>query len=212
MSRKIVVAIEKGGTAKTKTAIELVAALHQKGLRVLLIDLDPQADATKSFGFNPSDLEFTINHLFTRRDVEPEQAVIKTPIGMDLLPSHKDLRGTEAGMARTQVGMLRGIISPLEKSYDMMVIDTPHSGAYLPVLALAVANDVVIPMQTHYEAFEKIPELLLQVEQVRSGLNPELRVDGILPVLVHPRNSIDRAILEQVKDIYPHLLYPMRVD
>ena len=212
MSRKIVVAIEKGGTAKTKTAIELAAALHKQGSRVLLIDLDPQADATKSLGFNPGDLAFNINQLFTRRDVEPEQVVLTTSWGIDLLPSHRDLRTTEAGMKHTQVGLLRSILVPLEPRYDHIVIDTPHSGAYLPILALAVATDVVIPMQPHYEAFEKIPELLLQVEQIRLGLNPDIRVDGILPVLVHPRNSVDRAILDQVKETYPNLLYPMRVD
>jgi chromosome partitioning protein len=212
MARTIVVAIGKGGTAKTKTATELSAALFSKGAKVLLVDLDSQADATKSLGYSPTTLPYTINDLFLRRDLEPYQVVIHTPLGIDLLPSHKDLWSTEAGLKQTQVGMLRSILSPLEDQYNVVVIDTPHSGPWLPVMALSVANDVVIPMQTLYEAYEKLPEILTQVAQVKMGLNPEIRIDGVLPVMVHPRHSIDKAILELVEKDYPNLLYPMKVD
>src|SRR5207248_7877775 len=101
---------------------------------------------------------------------------------------------------------------PFRGTYNVIVIDTPHSGPWLPVMALSVSNDVVIPMQTLYEAYEKLPELLTQVAQVRLGLNPGIRVDGVLPVMVHPRHTIDKAILELVESDYPNLLYPMQVD
>jgi chromosome partitioning protein len=128
------------------------------------------------------------------------------------VPSHPDLASTEAGMKATQIGMLRGLLEPLDAAFDVIVIDTPPSESYLTVNALAAANEVIIPLQAHYLAMQGLAQALTQVEQVQRGLNPTLRVAGILPVMVNARTKISRLVLDEVGRTYPQLLYPMSID
>ncbi len=212
MAKKIVVTLRKGGSGKTTTAINLAMALHRLGARTLLIDLDPQANATLAVGIDPSGLAKHVDHLFTTIDTRPEDVIVRAPFGLPLLPSHPDLSRTEAGMKATQVGMLRGLLEPLEAAYDVVVIDTPPSESYLTVNALVAADEVIIPLQAHYLAMQGLAQALTQVEQVQRGLNPRLRIAGILPVMVNPRTRISRLVLEEVGRNYPQFLYPIRVD
>jgi chromosome partitioning protein len=145
MARKIVVTLRKGGSGKTTTAINLATALHGLGRRTLLIDLDPQANATLAVGIDPTALQKHVEHLFTTLDTQPEDVIVRAPFGLPVLPSHPDLSRTEAGMKATQVGMLRGLLEPLEAAYDVVVIDTPPSESYLTVNALVAADEVIIP-------------------------------------------------------------------
>src|SRR5215210_3051432 len=208
MARKIAVTLRKGGSGKTTTAINLASALHQLGDRALLIDLDPQANATLAVGIDPLTLTKHVDHLFTRIDTEPREVVTQAPFGLPVLPSHPDLARTEAGMKATQVGMLRGLLEALEASYDVIIIDTPPSESALTVNALAAADEVVIPLQAHYLALQGLAQALEQIQQVRDELNPRLAVAGILPTLVNMRTSLGRAVLEEVRRHYPALLYP----
>lgn len=212
MARKIAVTLRKGGSGKTTTAINVATALHQHGARVLLIDLDPQANATLAVGIDPLALTAHVDHLFTRIDTEPQDVVTHTLFGLPVLPSHPDLAQTEAGMKATQVGMLRGILEALEPKFDVIVIDTPPSESYLTVNALAAADEVIIPLQAHYLAMQGLAQALTQVEQVKRGLNPKLHVAGILPVMVNARTKISRLVLEEVARNYPELLYPISID
>jgi chromosome partitioning protein len=212
VARKIAVTLRKGGSGKTTTAINLATALYQHGRRVLLLDLDPQANATLAVGIDPLCLTKHVDHLFTTLDTDPADVVTETPFGLPVLPAHPDLSRTEAGMKATQVGMLRGVLEPLEASYDVIVIDTPPSESYLTVNALAAADEVIIPLQAHYLAMQGLAQALTQVEQVKRGLNPKLRVAGILPVMVNARTRISRLVLEEVGRTYPELLYPIAID
>jgi chromosome partitioning protein len=212
MAKKIAITLRKGGSGKTTTAVNLATALQLKGKRTLLIDLDPQANATLSVGIDPTTLSKHINHLFTSIDTQPQEVIIKTSFGLDLLPSHPDLAQTEAGMKATQVGVLRGLIDPLESSYDFIVIDTPPSESFLAVNALVSADIVVIPLQAHYLALQGLAQALTQIEQVKNGLNPNLKIAGILATLVNQRTNISKAVLDEVKANYPSLLYPFSVD
>jgi chromosome partitioning protein len=212
MARKIAVTLRKGGSGKTTTAINLATALHQRGDRVLLLDLDPQANATLAVGIDPLALTKHVDQLFTTIDTDPSDVITPAPFGLPVLPAHPDLARTEAGMKATQVGMLRGLLEPLESRYDIIVIDTPPSESYLTVNALAAADEVIIPLQAHYLAMQGLAQALTQVEQVRRGLNPRLRVAGILPVMVNARTKISRLVLEEVAQTYPELLYPISID
>ena len=212
MARKIAVTLRKGGSGKTTTAINLATALHQRDHRILLIDLDPQANATLAVGIDPLTLTKHVDHLFTRIDTAAQEVVTHTTFGLPVLPSHPDLARTEAGMKATQVGMLRGLLEDLESSYDVIIIDTPPSESYLTVNALATADDVIIPLQAHYLAMQGLTQALTQVDQVKRGLNPKLRVAGILPVMVNARTKISRLVLEEVARSYPELLYPISID
>lgn len=212
MAKKIAVTLRKGGSGKTTTAVNLAAALHKKGKRTLLIDLDPQANATLSVGIDPTNLAKSINSLLTTIDVKPEDALYETTFGLHILPSHPDLAQTEAGMKATQVGVLRGVIEPLEKYYDYIIIDTPPSEGYLTVNALAVVDEVLIPLQAHFLALQGLAQALLQIEQVKNGLNPKLKITGILPTLVNQRTNISKAVIDEVRKNYPELLLPIEID
>ena len=212
MARIIAITIRKGGTGKTTTAVNLATALTLKGKKVLLIDLDSQANATISLGIDPNTLTKHINTLFTDINTKTEEAIIKTDFGLYLLPSHPDLADTEAGMRATQIGLLKGLLEPLDDSFDYIVIDTPPSESYLTVNALAVADEVLIPLQAHYLALKGLQDVLDEVDQVRHGLNPKLKVCGILPTMVNPRTNIGKTIIEEVKNKYGDLLYPLKVD
>ncbi len=212
MARKIAVTLRKGGSGKTTTAVNLATALHQFGKRVLLVDLDPQANATLSVGIDPTTLPLNINHLFTTIDTAPADVIATTDFGLALLPSHPDLAATESGMKATQVGLLRGRLEPLEDDYDIIVMDTAPSESYLAVNALAAADEVIIPLQAHYLALQGLAQALTQVEQVRNGLNPRLKVAGILPTLVNARTNISRAVLDEVRRNHAPMLYPFGID
>src|SRR5664280_745305 len=132
MAEKYVVTLRKGGCGKTTTAVNLAACLQLAGKRTLLVDLDPQANATISVGINPLDLKLSINDLFTSIDVQPLDVILTTSYGLSVLPSHPDLAKTEAGMQATQVGMLRGMLGPVEDQYDS--VSYTHLRAHETVL------------------------------------------------------------------------------
>jgi chromosome partitioning protein len=212
MARKIVITLRKGGSGKTTTAINLAAALHASGQRTLLLDLDPQANATLAVGLDPLALTRHVNHLFTTIDTAASTVIATTAFGLPVVPSHPDLASTEAGMKATQIGMLRGLLEPLDAAFDVIVIDTPPSESYLTVNALAAADEVIIPLQAHYLAMQGLAQALTQVEQVQRGLNPALRVAGILPVMVNARTKISRLVLDEVGRTYSQILYPISID
>ena len=212
MAHKIVVAIRKGGSGKTTTAVNLATALHLKGKRVLLIDLDPQANATLAVGIDPMSLSKNISHLFTTIDTAPEDIITLSPFGLPVLPSHPDLGPTESGMKATQVGMLRGLLQPLEQRFEIIVIDTPPSESYLTVNALAATDEVVIPLEAHFLAMQGLAQALTQISQVRTGLNPAIRIAGVLPTKVNARTNISKLVLDEARSTYPDLMYTMSID
>lgn len=216
MARVIAVRIKKGGGNKSTAAINLATSLHvkgkTKGLKVLLVDLDPQANATLAVGIDPKALKRNINHLFTDLSVNPKDVIVKTSFGLDILPSHPDLSNTESGMQATQLGVVRSLLEPLEKLYDFIILDTPPAKSYLAVSAVVSADEVLLPLQVHYLALQGLGETLDEIEQIRNGLNPKLKVAGVLPVMYNKYTNIGKAILEELKEKHPKLVYPFEVD
>jgi chromosome partitioning protein len=215
MAKKITVNLHKGGVGKTSTSINLAAALQQKGQRVLLVDLDPQANATLAVGLNPLSLERNLNHLFTDIHLQPHQVIIeaaKTSGGMHVLPSHPDLARTEAGMNASSVGSIRDIITPIEEHYDFIIFDTPPAENFLTLNALVASDLVIIPLQAHFLALQGLEQVFEQIRNVNRGLNPKLKVHGILPTMVNQRTNVSRLVLDQVREKYPELVFPFSID
>jgi len=212
MAKKIAISLRKGGSGKTTTAVNLATALHKKGKKTLLVDLDPQANATISVGIDPLTLAKHINTLFTDINTKTEEVIIKTSFGLPILPSHPDLADTEAGMRATQIGLLKGLLEPIDGLFDYIVIDTPPAESYLTVNAMAVADEILIPLQVHYLAMRGLQEAMQEIEEVKKGLNPKLKVAGILPTMVSNRTNIAKTVLEAVTEAYRSLLYPFQVD
>ena len=211
MAKTYAITLRKGGCGKTTTAVNLATALEQKGQRVLLVDLDPQANATLSVGIDPTSLKYNINSLFTSVDITPEDVIVKTNFGLDVLPSHPDLAKTEAGMTATQIGMMKGILDPVEDNYDFIFIDTPPSESYLSIAALTYVQYVIIPLQAHFLAMQALTQAMEDIEHVKKGLNPDIKIKGILFTMVNPRTNIAKTVMQEVREQYGDLVFPIEI-
>jgi chromosome partitioning protein len=213
MARKIAVAMRKGGSGKTTTTVNLAAALAKnRGKRVLLVDLDPQANATTAMGINPLNAPYHIGKLLADPSIDPHAAFYKTPYGLSILPSHVDLAQLESGMRATDVHVLNSLLEPLLDEFDYIVVDTPPSESMLTASALTFADEIVIPLQAHYFAMEGLAQAMEQIEKVKQGLNKNIRVIGILPTMVNARTNISKTVIDTASQAYPNLVYPFSVD
>ncbi len=211
MSKVISIAIRKGGVGKSTSAVNIATALHLKGYKTLLIDLEHTANATISVGINPYELKKSLATLFTSLDVIPQDVIVQTNYGMSVLPANKELEEVEAGMNAAMVGSLRPIVEPLRKDFDFIIIDTPPGKSLLSTAALIASDKVIIPLEPHYLAMSGLVEIMDDVKKVQNGLNPKLSIYGILPTKVQINPVITREILELVEKQYPHMVLPHRI-
>ena len=200
MSWTLAITNQKGGVGKTTTAVNLAAALAERGQRVLLIDLDPQGNATVSTGQDKATLARTVADVLL--DAVPMGEVICAieSAGFDLLPAHLELAGAEFQLV-TRIGRelkLKQALVPLQAQYDLVLIDCPPALNTLTINALVAANDVLIPVQCEYFALEGLSSLLDTLEQVRLALNPSLGIAGVLRTLFDARNLLAQQVSEQL--------------
>jgi chromosome partitioning protein len=201
MSTTLAVANQKGGVAKTTTVASLGAALAEQGLRVLLVDLDPQACLTFSLGIDPEDLEVSVHHVLTKA-VTPEEVVIRTEDGVDLLPATIELARAEADLL-TRTGREHVLRAALEDvDHDWVLLDCPPSLGVLTVAALTAADAVLVPLQCETLSHRGVGQLLDTVHDVRRFTNRGLEVWGVLPTLYDARTNHSRAVLENVTETY----------
>jgi chromosome partitioning protein len=212
MARTISIAMRKGGSGKTTTTVNLAAALALRGRRVLLIDLDPQANATVAVGIDPTAIPKHVGHLFSDPALEPWRVTYDVGNGLHVMPSHVDLARIESGMKATDVYALKTLLEPLRDTYDYIVVDTPPSESLLTANALTFTDEVIIPLQAHYFAMEGLAQAIEQIDKVKKGLNPSIRIIGILPTMINPRTNISKSVLDSAKEAYPDLVYPFGVD
>ncbi|HLY66717.1 MAG TPA: ParA family protein [Chloroflexota bacterium] len=209
MNRTVALANQKGGVGKTTTAISLGAFLAAKGARVLLVDVDPQANATSGLGFDKWRLRHSTYDLFAGRCTAVEALEPTNRRDLTILPSSPDLAAVEVelGAQADREWLLSRALAPIVGDYDFVLIDCPPSLGLLTVNALAAATDVIVPVQCEYLALEGLSLLLDTVERIRQGLNPTLRVFGILMTMFDPRTNLSEQVVEEVRQHYPSTIF-----
>ncbi len=209
---------QKGGCAKTTTAVNLSASLAAAGHRSLLIDLDPQANATISLGINPADLQRTIYHVLIDPDHENglqlEAVIRETRVeGLEIAPSSIDLAAAELELA-ARIGRenaLRRRLWAMRDRYAFIVIDTPPSLGLLTLNALVACDGIIIPIQTHYYALVGMRQLLRTLKVVRDEVGHNVEILGVLPTMYDSRTTISKEILSGIHDFFPEKVFQTTV-
>lgn len=200
---------QKGGVGKTTTAINLATCIAQTGRATLLVDADPQANATSGLGVDPREPQATVYDLLVRGRAFSGVARGTGISGLSLLPSSTSLAGVEVEMSTLPRWQhrLRGVVEPARAAYRWILIDTPPSLGVITVMALTAADYVLIPIQCEYYAMEGLSQLLPTVEKVRDGLNPGLKVAGIVLTLFDSRTRLSREVAEEVRGHFGELVF-----
>ena len=199
--RILAVANQKGGVGKTTTTINLGTALAAIGERVLLIDLDPQGNASTGLGVNPTDREASAYELLLD-ETDLDNAVVKTVVpNCDLIASSMDLLGIEVALADNprRLRRLKEVLEACTVGYNYVLIDCPPSLNMLTLNAMTAANAVLVPMQCEFFALEGLSQLLKTIEQVRTALNPGLEIQGVVLTMYDPRNNLSGQVEEDVR-------------
>ena len=200
MTKIIAIANQKGGVGKTTTSVNISASLAATKRRVLLVDLDPQGNATMGSGVNKMELELSSFDVLMGEKTIAE-VIIKTGDGdYDLLPANGDLTGAEVGLLDELAReiRLRNAIDEIKENYDFIFIDCPPSLNMLTINALVAASSVIIPMQCEYYALEGLSALLESIEKIRKYLNPNLKIEGLLRTMYDPRNNLATQVSAQL--------------
>jgi chromosome partitioning protein len=204
MIKIIAVCNQKGGTGKTTTAINLSAYLAVEGLKVLLIDADPQGNSTSGLGFDKNTLERSLYHILMD-EAEPKDVIQQTPIeNLSLIPSNIDLIGAEVELVDKEgrEGRLRHAIEKVKDGYDYIVIDCPPSLGMITLNSLVSASSVLIPVQCEYYALEGLGQLTKTINLVRDSLNPHLKIEGVLLTMADFRTNLTQEVINETRNFF----------
>jgi len=217
IARVLAVANQKGGVGKTTTSINLAAGLAQAGQRVLLVDLDPQGNATMGSGVDKRSAERTVYHLLLGLSDLQTVRQRSASGGYDLVPANRELAGAEVELVELErrESRLKEALVGAGAEYDFILIDCPPSLSLLTINGLVAAQAVLIPMQCEYYALEGLSDLVGTIKRVRAHLNPQLEIAGLVRTMYDPRNTLSQQVSEQLEshfgDKVYHTLVPRNV-
>ena len=199
MTRIISIANQKGGVGKTTTSVNLCASLSMLGKRVLLVDLDPQGNATMGCGINKNDLDASVFDWLTTLKLV-EEIVQETSAGFSLLPSNSDVTAAEINLLGRdgREFVMRNRLSKESNNYDYVVVDCPPALNILTVNSLVASTGILVPMQCEYYALEGLAALMQTVEVIKNESNPALEIEGVLRTMYDPRNGLARDVSQQL--------------
>lgn len=208
MGKIIAIANQKGGVGKTTTSINLAASFAAMNRRILLIDLDPQGNATVGSGINKSQITYSSNQVLCQ-EVDIKDALLPTKAGFDLIATNQDLIVAEMALLQAQhrEQRLKEILATISNNYDYILIDCPPSLSVLTLNALVAADSVLIPIQCEYYALEGLTGLLNTIEQIHTSINPRLQVEGLLRTMYDGRNRLALDVSAQLLSIFPEKVY-----
>ena len=208
MGKILAIANQKGGVGKTTTSINLAASLAKTRRRVLLVDIDPQGNATMGSGVNKEQVQASTYSVLIGGD-PVAAATVAVEGGYDLVPANGSLSGAEVELIEIEhrERRLRTALATVRDNYDYVLIDCPPALNLLTVNALVAAHAVMIPMQCEYYALEGLTALLNTIRRIREGLNPGLEIEGLLRTMFDPRNNLDNEVSAQLKEHFGDKLY-----
>jgi chromosome partitioning protein len=209
MTRIFAITNQKGGVGKTTTSINLAASLAATRRKVLLVDMDPQGNATMGSGLDKHEVEATSCEVLLGDSQAAEAIETMEHTGYDLLPANSDLTVAEVELMNMfgREFRLKKALEPVFESYDYILIDCPPSLNMLTVNALVASQGVIIPMQCEYYALEGLTALMQTIESIREAVNPELAIEGLLRTMYDPRNNLANDVSNQLKEHFGPKLY-----